>query len=48
MDVNSLINLEALTVVHSIASMLMWLKLLYFMRIFKDTGKFDNADMFLG
>jgi hypothetical protein len=32
------IDMYALTTFHSLASFLMWLKLLYFMRIFKDTG----------
>lgn len=36
---DSMINLPVLSVFHSLASLLMWLKLLYFMRIFRETGK---------
>ena len=33
------INLYTLVSFHSLASFLMWIKLLYFMRIFNETGK---------
>ena len=40
---DSHINIYALLSFHSLASFLMWIKLLYFMRIFKQTGKNDWA-----
>jgi hypothetical protein len=47
MVMDNFINLPLLSVVHSLASFLMWLKLLYFMRIFKDTGKPLKIDIII-